>query len=159
PNRLLEELEKRPLVCDGAMGTRLQEAVGDERAGSCLELLDFERPEIVLGIHRSYVEAGADILQRHPYGANALQPGRAARQYPLPLVLQVECRDGETVGGAIDLAAVIQRAEALGADVVGANCRIGPDLMLDVARKLTKLTELPVVVQPNAGNLAVDAYG
>src|SRR5262249_48882758 len=107
------------------------------------------------------VEAGVDVLVVETMDdyreiAAAL---KAARQHPVPLVLQVECRDGETVGGAIDLAAVIQRAEALGADVVGANCRIGPDLMLDVARKLTRLTELPVAVQPNAGNFAVDAYG
>src|SRR5207249_2924313 len=126
---------------------------------------DVIRPEQIGRVYAeqaaALVDAGVDLLivETMDDYREITAALKAARQYPLPLVLQVECRDGETVGGAIDLAAVIQRAEALGADVVGANCRIGPDLMLDVARKLTNLTELPVVVQPNAGNFAVDAYG
>ncbi len=243
---ILDELKTRPLVCDGAMGTRLQEAVGAEREAP-LELLNFERPEIVLGLHRSYVEAGADILQTNTYGANGLQFGRAGRanavaavnrravelaraaaesagrpvwvagslgplgtirydydvirpeqigriyleqaralveagvdlllietmddyremvaalkalrQFELPLAISFECRDGETVGGTIDLAAAVQRAEALGADIVGVNCRIGPEQMTEVARRLVRLTELPVLAQPNGGNFAVDVYG
>jgi methionine synthase I (cobalamin-dependent) len=75
----LDELKKRPLVCDGAMGTRLQESVGAERAGSSLELLNYERPELVLAIHRSYVDAGADIIQTNTYGANGLQLARVGR--------------------------------------------------------------------------------
>lgn len=84
---------------------------------------------------------------------------RAARKLGLPVLLQVACVDGETVGGRIDLAAVVGQAEALGAVAVGANCRVGPSMMLDIARRLVGVSSLPVSIQPNAGNYVVDAFG
>jgi len=41
--------------------------------------------------------------------------------------------------------------EAAGADAVGLNCGLGPDQMLELARRMVSATRLPVLVQPNAG--------
>jgi 5-methyltetrahydrofolate--homocysteine methyltransferase len=41
--------------------------------------------------------------------------------------------------------------EAAGADVVGSNCGTGIEDMIGVAAKITRITRLPVLVQPNAG--------
>ena len=41
--------------------------------------------------------------------------------------------------------------EALGADAIGANCSFGPRDMLNVARRLTEATSLPIIINPNAG--------
>ncbi|MBO8130627.1 MAG: homocysteine S-methyltransferase family protein [Candidatus Marinimicrobia bacterium] len=38
-----------------------------------------------------------------------------------------------------------------GADIVGANCSIGSDAMVDLAAQIRKSVDSPVIVQPNAG--------
>jgi 5-methyltetrahydrofolate--homocysteine methyltransferase len=73
---LLEMARERPLVCDGAMGTQLMLA-GLEQGG-CGELWNLTHPEIVLGIQRSYVEAGADCLITNSFGGSRIMLGRHA---------------------------------------------------------------------------------
>lgn len=65
-----EALDSRILICDGAMGTQLQAA--GLPPGSCGELWNLHKPEIVLGIHRAYREAGADFLTTNTFGASRL---------------------------------------------------------------------------------------
>lgn len=47
--------------------------------------------------------------------------------------------------------------EAVGADVIGVNCGIGPDQMLPLLKKMMAATTLPVIAQPNAGLPRLDA--
>lgn len=47
---------------------------------------------------------------------------------------------------------MIETAKELHVDVVGANCNLNPIDMVSLAEELTKLSDVPVVVQPNAGN-------
>ena len=42
-------------------------------------------------------------------------------------------------------------AEGYHADVVGANCSVGPDAMMKVIERMKKVTALPIAAQPNAG--------
>lgn len=42
-------------------------------------------------------------------------------------------------------------AEGFHADVVGANCSVGPDAMLKVVERMKKVSALPLAAQPNAG--------
>ena len=70
--RFLERLQQREvLVSDGAMGTFLQ-ASGLE-SGECPESWCVSRPDVVAGISRSYVAAGADVVETNSFGANALK--------------------------------------------------------------------------------------
>jgi 5-methyltetrahydrofolate--homocysteine methyltransferase len=59
-------------------------------------------------------------------------------------------QDGRTVTGtdALTAATVLQ---AMGADVIGMNCMIGPAEMLPVFQELSEATDLPLSAQPNAG--------
>lgn len=41
--------------------------------------------------------------------------------------------------------------EACGADVIGVNCSVGPEDMLEVVGRMARATNLPLCVQPNAG--------
>ena len=41
--------------------------------------------------------------------------------------------------------------EGLGADAIGVNCSVGPDLMRPVLAELCRATRLPVIAKPNAG--------
>lgn len=58
--------------------------------------------------------------------------------------------DGRTVTGTDPATAAITLS-ALGASVVGANCSLGPEQLLDVVAKLARATDLPIIIQPNAG--------
>jgi len=66
---LLEELQTKILIADGAMGTLLY-SYGIEY---CNEELNLQRPEIVEKIHLDYISAGADIIQTNTYGANTIK--------------------------------------------------------------------------------------
>jgi 5-methyltetrahydrofolate--homocysteine methyltransferase len=64
---LLEAIEQRPLLSDGAMGTQLQAAGLD--AGECGDAWCLDFPDRVLAIQRSYVEAGSDCITSNTFGA------------------------------------------------------------------------------------------
>jgi 5-methyltetrahydrofolate--homocysteine methyltransferase len=71
-------LEQRVLVLDGAMGTMLQqqrltaEDFGGAALEGCNENLVRTRPDVVLGIHRAYLEAGADVIETDTFGGTRL---------------------------------------------------------------------------------------
>ncbi len=69
--RILEQLGKRILFFDGAMGTMLQQA--GLRPGELPELWNLRHPDTVLDIHRGYLRAGCDILKTNTFGANRLK--------------------------------------------------------------------------------------
>lgn len=65
----LEELKKRILIGDGAMGTMLYSYGKD----SCLEELNVSHAEQIQKIHTAYIDAGADVIQTNTYAANYLK--------------------------------------------------------------------------------------
>lgn len=73
--RLDEAARKGLIIADGAMGTQLQ-ARGLE-PGSAGERWNLERPEQVLAVHRSYVEAGARVLLTNTFGGSRWKLERA----------------------------------------------------------------------------------
>jgi methionine synthase / methylenetetrahydrofolate reductase(NADPH) len=77
---LRQLLASKILIGDGAMGTRLQSLVGTSQA--CIDSLNLDPTfsEIVALVHRSYLEAGADVIFTNTYGANAVKLGRYGRQ-------------------------------------------------------------------------------
>lgn len=82
---LTATLGQRIMILDGAMGTAIQRDRPDE-AGYRGErfadwpsdvqgnndLLTLTAPEIIAGIHREYLEAGADIIETNTFNANAI---------------------------------------------------------------------------------------
>jgi len=83
--RLRELLEQRIVLLDGAMGTMIQEHKLNERGfrgdrfrahGRDLkgnnDILTLTRPDIVAAIHRTYLEAGADIIETNTFNASSI---------------------------------------------------------------------------------------
>ena len=66
----VEELRKRILILDGGMGTEIQKS--GLRYDGNNDALPLNNPEIILNIHKAYVEAGADIICTCSFGANAV---------------------------------------------------------------------------------------
>lgn len=69
----------------------------------------------------------------------------------LPVICQMSySEDGRTVTGTDPTTAAII-LDAMGADVIGANCSCGPAQLLPVVEKLYSATTKPISIQPNAG--------
>ena len=77
--RLLKELiHEKILVFDGPMGTAVQSRnlspgdFGGPDLEGCNENLVLTRPDVILDIHRSYLDAGADALETNSFGSTAI---------------------------------------------------------------------------------------
>lgn len=81
-------LNERIMILDGAMGTMIQRyklSDGDYRGERFRhhpadvkgdnDLLTLTRPEIIIEIHRQYLEAGADILETNTFNSTSLSQG------------------------------------------------------------------------------------
>ncbi len=66
--KITEALKSRVLVSDGAWGTFLQKK--GLKSGECPELWCVERADDVCDIGRSYIEAGADMIETDSFGGN-----------------------------------------------------------------------------------------
>src|SRR5262249_46827308 len=82
---LARELQKRILILDGAMGTMIQQHKLEEAdfRGERFkdhpsdlkgnnDLLVLTRPDVIEGIHREYLEAGADIIETNSFNAQRI---------------------------------------------------------------------------------------
>ncbi len=75
---LADALQERILVLDGATGTALQDAdlqptdFGRAEWEGCNEALCETRPDVILGVHRIYLNAGADIVETNSFGSTPL---------------------------------------------------------------------------------------
>src|SRR5258706_8244841 len=76
----LDALKQRVLLCDGAVGTRVQaltldlhkDFLGQE---NCTEVLNRSRPDLVRDIPRSYLGGGCDALQTNSFGGSPITLG------------------------------------------------------------------------------------
>jgi 5-methyltetrahydrofolate--homocysteine methyltransferase len=233
-SELLERLARGVLVSDGAMGSLLM-AMGAGASGN-LDHLDITAPDMVEGIHRQYVQAGADVLVTNTFRSSRLaleehglgdqleainragvRVARAAKPAFVfasvgpsgvliePLgpttfdeacaiyreqieALAAEAPDAiliETFGDLQDARAALLAAKEstsipvavtmtfgedgrtnlsgtppevaalvlsrLGADIVGANCGLGPAELAPIVARMVAYSTVPVMCQPNAG--------
>ncbi len=234
----LERLERGPILSDGAIGTMLYER--GVPYGRSFDELNLTDPALVSGVHKDYLEAGAEIITTNTFGANRLRLAefglqrkvrdinlrgvkiaREAREVsgrpafvggsvgPVgrPMTEDLARRGGEVreafreqieallEGGAdfvmletfsdlaeirlaieaarsaCDLPVVAQMTfgedgltlagdspeevalalEEYGADVVGINCSIGPQGVLDAVERMVSARPRYIAAQPNAG--------
>ncbi len=231
-----ERLRDQILIADGAMGSMLYELLGPQR---CLDELNVTQPDVVFGVHKAYLDVGAQIIETNTFGANrhklaalgladrvvefnhrGVKVAREAREAaahdaliagsigPLGIVRQVRELPAEEVremfreqAAALeergvdlfiletfsDLGELVSAMEAIrsfsrlpmvaeltyseegttfdgtrprdaavrllerGAQAIGANCTIGPQLLLPVLRELASVDGARVSGMPNAG--------
>ena len=124
---LLEALQDRVLVFDGAMGTQLQASnltaqdfalldrkdlpkqllqaaapAAEHVLEGCNELLNLTRPDVVEAIHAGYLQAGADIVETNTFGATSI----VLAEYGLQnLVYEIAHAAGKIARKAADKAA------------------------------------------------------
>ena len=79
-SNFLDQLSQRVLLCDGAMGTKVQaqnldletDYLGQE---NCTEILNKSRPDLVREIHMTYLSAGSDMVQTNSFGGSPITLG------------------------------------------------------------------------------------
>jgi len=129
----------------GPLGVRLEPfgelSVAEARAA-------FERQARGLlegGVSGFVLETFSDVNEL----AAALEAVRAVST--LPVIAQMTVgTDGKTHYGT-DPEVFGPEIEALGADVIGVNCSVGPHGVLDAVEKLVRVVSVPISAQPNAG--------
>src|SRR6185295_18188618 len=70
---LIDALNQRVLVCDGAMGTMLYSR--GIFINKSFDAMNLTQAELVEAVHMEYVRAGADILETNTFGANRIKLG------------------------------------------------------------------------------------
>jgi len=137
---LHRQLAERILLLDGAMGTMIQrhgltEAdyrgerfadFGRELKGNN-DLLTLTRPDIIAGIHRAYIDAGADIVETNTFNSTAVSQA----DYGLEaLVYELNCEGARLARGVADAASTPARPRFV-AGVLGPTSRtasVSPDV-------------------------------
>ncbi|MDU0200190.1 MULTISPECIES: methionine synthase [Paenibacillus] len=73
-----EQLKKKIMILDGAMGTMIQqenltaEDFGGDDLDGCNEILCVTRPDVIRKIHEAYFAAGADMIETNTFGTTSV---------------------------------------------------------------------------------------
>src|SRR5205807_4357741 len=75
----LKTVAERVVIYDGAMGTSIQKhnlSVDDYWGNEgCSEILVLSKPDVIRGIHESYLAVGADVVETNTFGATSIVLG------------------------------------------------------------------------------------
>jgi methionine synthase / methylenetetrahydrofolate reductase (NADH) len=129
----------------GPLGIRL-EPFGET---SRLEAFEFFKAQALGllqgGVHGFVLETFSDLDEIH----EALRAVRAVCALPVFAQMTIQ-EDGATAYGS-DPEAVARALDAFGADVIGLNCSVGPQGVLEAIERMARVTGRPLSAQPNAG--------
>lgn len=229
-----EKLKDKTLVFDGAMGTMLQKR--GLKLGDLPESLNVTNSKVIVEIHKSYIEAGADIITTNTFGANevklknsnfsveeiihsAVENAKIANQdekvyialdigpigellepmgtltfdeaynifkrqiiqgvksgvdlilietmtdlyeakaavlaakenSDLPVFCTMSFQQDRRTFTGCSVTSMVMVLEGLGVDALGVNCSLGPKELESIVDEILNITNLPVIVQANAG--------
>lgn len=143
---LLQELQERILFCDGGMGSLLQEQ--GLPPGELPGIWNMTHPEVLVNIHKAYLEAGADIITTNTFGVDGLKYNQHTRygaetviRAAVGHVRQAISESGKKAWTALDISSTGKLLKPLGdlgfeeayqifAEVVTAGAAAGADLIL-----------------------------
>jgi len=97
------------------------------------------------GVDLFVLETFSDLNEIH----QAIKAVRSVCDLPIIAQMTLE-EDGNSLYGTAP-EVFTKRLDDWGADVVGINCSVGPQVMLESLERMVKVTARPISVQPNAG--------
>lgn len=112
------------------------------------ELVDVFKEQV-----KGLVEGGVDLIlaETHFDLAEARAVVMATRQVcSLPIGVCMTFEDGVSLTGTTP-EVFAQTMANMGVELIGSNCSAGPEQLLLVARAMKAVTDLPLLIQPNAG--------
>lgn len=113
-----ERLGKEILFFDGAMGTMLQER--GLQTGEIPELWNMTHEEVILDVHKQYLEAGCDIVKANTFGINPFKMEgtgytcEALTKKGIELVKRAIAETGKEAYTALDIGSLGKLLEPLG---------------------------------------------
>ena len=99
----------RPLILDGALGSLLQQMGAKVDNSMWMSLINVNKPEMVLDVHKQYIQAGADIITANTFRTNPV----AVAKYDKHINIK------KLVMASVDIAA--KAAEGLPVFIAGSN--------------------------------------
>lgn len=99
-------------------------------------------------------KAGADIIlietMTNLYEAKAAVLA-AKENTNLPVIVSMTFEENKRTFTGCKASSMVLTLEGLGVDALGVNCSLGPDQLVDVVKEIEQWTNLPIIVQANAG--------
>ena len=143
-----------PEVPDGKKFTALDLGPTGKLLAPYGDLRFEEAVSLYAEIVRAGVKAGADLIlvetMSDTYEAKAaILAAKENSNLPVFVTFTFD-KDGKLLNGA-DVETAVLMADGLGADAVGFNCGLGPDLVAQLMPRARRVTNLPIVANPNAG--------
>ncbi len=168
----LDALRDRPIVADGAMGTQLYER--GVLYNQNFEEVCLTRPDLIRGIHRDYLRAGAQLIETNTFGANRFRLSRFGMEHKVRELNEAGLRlareaiaeanvssawvagsigptglthKGPSAQDLIDVrSAFIEQAQGLaGADVIIIETMRAPEEMRVAIEAVREATDLPII--------------
>ncbi len=102
------------------------------------------------------IDGGVDliVIETMVMSVELIQAVNAIRELSdIPLIAQFTLTDWNESAYGTTLPLFAARLHGLELDAIGLNCSLGPNKMLEAAKVLREQTELPLSIQPNAGEL------
>jgi homocysteine S-methyltransferase len=129
----------------GPLGVRI-EPFGEMSVGEARETFARQvRGLLAGGVDGFILETFSDVEELHA----AFEAIRTQSDLPVIASMTVGI-DGKTHYGTRP-ATFGPQLQAMGADVIGVNCSVGPHGVLEAVEELARVTSLPLIAQPNAG--------
>ena len=129
----------------GPLGVRL-EPFGETSRVDAFELFKRQAEGLLEGgVHGFVLETFSDLDEIH----EALRAVRALCDLPVFAQMTIQ-EDGATAYGS-DPETLARALDELGADVIGLNCSVGPQGVLEAIERMARVTGRPLSAQPNAG--------
>lgn len=160
-------MEYSIIYLDGAMGTMVQRA--GLKAGHPPEIYNMTNPDVILSIHRAYLQAGADVITTNTFGAN--QYKLANTGYTVEEVVEKAVSIAREAAGerwvALDIGPVGQLMEPSGSltfeevyESVARQVRVGADSGADlvIIETLTDIYEAKAAVLAAKENSSLPVF-
>ncbi len=129
----------------GPLGVRL-EPFGEMSRGEAQECFTLQAQGLVKGGVQGFVlETFSDLDEVKV----ALAAVRSVSD--LPVIAQVTINEYGNTAYGTDVETVARTLDEAGADVIGVNCSVGPQGVLEAIERMARVTTKPLSAQPNAG--------
>ena len=139
-------------------GTKLP-SLGHEKFAVLRDAYQLQARGLLRGqVDAILIETAQDLLQAKSAIIGAKRAMAELDQH-VPMLVSVTIETTGTMLMGSEIGAALTSLSALGIDAIGLNCATGPTEMSEHLRYLSKFSQLPLVVMPNAGLPILGAHG
>ncbi|GAA0724586.1 homocysteine S-methyltransferase family protein [Clostridium malenominatum] len=167
--KIKELIGEKVLIFDGAMGTMLQKS--GLKIGEIPEVLNIEKRDIVVNIHKKYIASGANIITCNTFGCNSKKLSKSI--YSVEEIIKAAIENGrEAIGNkdvllALDIGPIGELLEPMGTlkfeeayEIFKAQALVGEEYGVDliIIETMTDLYEAKAAVLAAKENTSLPVF-